>query len=140
MIAKPCLTCNEMTHNGSRCEECEALRRSADNRARARPSKAGTTTSRGYGSDWQRLSARARALQPFCTACGSPDDLQADHTPRAWARREAGLTVRLSDVVVLCGRCNVRAGEARPGSERYRRAEQRARRRARSRRRRKGGG
>lgn len=137
-MKRPCLTCGELTRGASRCDDCEALRRSADNRARPGSRNGGTTTSRGYGGAWKRLSERARELQPFCSKCGSTDDLQADHTPRAWARREQGLAVRLQDIDVLCGRCNVKAGAARPGSDRYARAEHRARRRA-ARRRREGG-
>ena len=72
------------------------------------------TTARGYGSAWQRLSARARRLQPFCSDCGATDDLTADHSPEAWERVAAGLPVRLADVDVVCRGCNSRRGRARP--------------------------
>lgn len=69
---------------------------------------------RGYDSAWERLSQRARKLQPFCSDCGSTEDLQADHSPEAWARRAAGKAIRLKDIDVVCGRCNTARGKARP--------------------------
>ena len=72
-----------------------------------------TTTERGYGARWQRLSKRARELQPFCTDCGRPDDLTADHTVEAWRRYEAGKSIRLRDIDVVCRDCNSARGEAR---------------------------
>lgn len=45
--------------------------------------------------------------------CGSTNDLQTDHTPQAWARKNAGLAIRIEDVDVLCGPCNRDAGAAR---------------------------
>lgn len=72
-----------------------------------------TTDERGYGAAWQRLSKRARRLQPFCTDCYSPDDLTADHTERAWQRYDAGKTIRLQDIDVVCRDCNSARGAAR---------------------------
>lgn len=72
-----------------------------------------TAHARGYDAAWTRLSKRARRLQPFCTDCGSTEDLQCDHTPQAWARKAAGKPIRLRDVQVLCGPCNRAAGAAR---------------------------
>jgi 5-methylcytosine-specific restriction enzyme A len=59
------------------------------------------------------LSRRARRLQPFCTDCGSTEDLQTDHTPEAWKRKAAGKPLRLADVEVVCGPCNRARGAAR---------------------------
>lgn len=112
----PCLSCGELCE-GSRCPECSsAVARLAD-RSRRLPKRRG----RGYDSQWQRLSARARELQPFCLDCGATHDLTADHLPSAWYRKYRGLSVRLEDVEVVCRECNRRRGEARPGSVRYRR-------------------
>lgn len=112
----PCLGCDELTTNPSRCDDCQQ----AWNRLQARAQESRTRPSRGRGYNWQwdKLSSRARALQPFCSHCGTTHDLQADHTPEAWRRRAAGLRVRLQDIQVLCGRCNRMAGDARPGSQR----------------------
>lgn len=114
----PCLTCNELQNNGSRCKECALQVQRLD--ARSRPDRKPPARARGYDWNWTKLSARARQLQPFCTHCGSTEDLQTDHTPEAWRRRAAGLVIRLADVQVLCGPCNRAAGAARPGAARQR--------------------
>lgn len=97
MTLSPCLDCGQPA-NGSRCPEHDIK---------------GTATQRGYDAAWARLSRRARRLQPFCTDCGSTEDLQGDHTPDAWARKAAGKPIRLCDIVVRCGPCNRAAGAAR---------------------------
>lgn len=74
----------------------------------------------GYDARWRKLSRRARQLQPFCSHCGSTDDLTADHSPEAWRRHAAGLPIRLRDVDVLCRRCNTDAGPARGPNARER--------------------
>lgn len=73
----------------------------------------GNRHQRGYDNTWQRLSKRARKLQPFCEDCGSTDDLTGDHTEEAWRRREAGKVIRLQDIAVVCRRCNSERGAAR---------------------------
>lgn len=101
MTLRPCIDCGEPT-DGARCVE------------HARPSSPkASASSRGYDAAWQRLSAKARRLQPFCADCGATDDLQADHRPEAWARKAAGKPIRLADVDVVCGPCNRRRGAAR---------------------------
>lgn len=133
-----CLDCGALTKVtkkfGSRCPECWGAWRRAAKRLPNKEAKR-VHGDRGYNWKWRKLSEKARKLQPFCSVCGSTSDLQTDHTPEAWRRHEQGLAIRLQDVRVLCGDCNRRAGEARPGSARYRRAEQRTReqRRARAR-------
>lgn len=79
---------------------------------RARPGR-GTTHRRGYGARWERLSKRARALQPFCLDCGTTENLTADHTPTAWERFDSGKSIRLQDIDVVCLPCNVARGPAR---------------------------
>lgn len=98
MTLRPCLTCGEPS-TGPRCAE----------HTDSKP----TAHARGYDAAWSRLSKRARRLQPFCTDCGATEDLQADHTPEAWARKAAGKPIRLSDIRVRCGPCNRAAGAAR---------------------------
>jgi 5-methylcytosine-specific restriction endonuclease McrA len=63
----------------------------------------GTTTHRGYGALWQRLSTLARLRQPWCSHCGTVVDLVVDHIDPA-TRGQAGITI--DDVQVLCRRCN----------------------------------
>jgi 5-methylcytosine-specific restriction endonuclease McrA len=67
------------------------------------------TAARGYGGAWQRLSLLARRRQPWCSACGSGDDLTTDHLDPTM---RSGLT--LADVVVLCRSCNSRGRGDRP--------------------------
>jgi excisionase family DNA binding protein len=62
----------------------------------------GTTAQKGYGASWQRLSRLARQRQPWCTFCGSTQDLVADHINPA----TRGRPLTLADVQVLCRRCN----------------------------------
>lgn len=85
------------------CLDC----RPTDNRPKASADR------RGYDWTWRKLSERARALQPFCSDCGSPEDLTTDHTPEAWARRAAGKVIRLRDIDVVCRPCNASRGAAR---------------------------
>ena len=99
MTLRPCLDCGAPS-TGPRCDV-----HTVDTKPDA--------TTRGYDAAWTRLSKRARRLQPFCTDCGSTEDLQADHTPEAWQRKAAGKPIRLQDIQVLCGPCNRTAGAAR---------------------------
>lgn len=109
----PCLSCGELSP-ATRCPECSR----EFNRATARRYGPRGSRSRGYDHAWDKLSRTARRLQPFCSKCGATDNLQCDHSPRAWERKAKGLPIRLKDVDVLCGPCNVAAGSARPGAQR----------------------
>lgn len=102
-VMRPCIVCGDPT-----CEEHvyssgprKGQRRLADK------------NSRGYDKHWTRLSERARKAQPFCSDCGTRDDLTTDHTPEAWARHAAGKPIRLRDVDVVCRSCNIARGSAR---------------------------
>lgn len=101
-MLKPCLTCG-LPSDQSRCPD-------------HRPKETRDRRARGYTDAWQRLSRRARTMQPFCSDCGATDDLQADHSPEAWRRHEAGKPIRLQDIDVVCGPCNRRRGAARPAA------------------------
>lgn len=100
MTLKPCLRCGEPTPR-THCDE---------HRPKPPPK---SPRHYGYDAAWDRLSKRARRLQPWCLDCGATDDLQADHTPSAWQRKEQGLAIRLQDIAVRCGPCNRAAGAAR---------------------------
>lgn len=83
MPKRRCLSCNRLT-TGTRCPPCTAERRKV------------------YGPEWQRLSRDARAAQPWCSICGSTEDLTVDHVePRSLA----------AGVQTLCRRCNGRKGD-----------------------------
>ena len=113
---KTCSECGspyEADDSGSSlCLECLPTQRRDSNRDRLDRLNT-TTTELGYGYRWQQLSKRARQQQDFCSDCGSPHDLTADHTTTAWRRYEAGLPIRLEDIDVVCRRCNTERGPAR---------------------------
>lgn len=64
-----------------------------------------SATRRGYGSAWQRLSKHARRLQPWCSDCGTNNDLTADHL--VWP------ATQLEHVDVVCRSCNSKRGATR---------------------------
>lgn len=92
MSKRPCITCGEPTE-GSYCTDHQPATHqlSAD--------------ARGYDAAWRRLSKRARRLQPWCTDCGTTEDLTGDHL--RWPARQ------LEDVDVVCRTCNSRRGAIR---------------------------
>lgn len=97
-----CATCGELTE-GTYCED----HRPKDTRGKNRRDS-------GYDAAWDRLSARARRLQPFCSVPGcTSTDLTVDHSPEAWERKAQGKPIRLCDVEVLCRSHNSIAGAAR---------------------------
>lgn len=99
-LLKPCVECGELT-SSARCTEHTVWK--------PKPYRA-----LGYDAAWDRLSKRARRMQPWCSRCGTTQDLTCDHSEEAWRRREAGLAIRLCDVDVLCRSCNAKKGRARP--------------------------
>lgn len=106
MTLRPCTGCGEPSPT-TRCPACRAQRAPDPG-----------STAKGYDYRWQRLSLRARRLQPWCTDCGAVENLTTDHSEEAWRRKAAGKVIRLCDVTVLCGPCNTRAGSSRPGTDR----------------------
>lgn len=106
------------------CPECGGVYERGDSYAacpsckphrsqRPTPRRKSSSSSRGYGWQWRKLSERARRLSPQCEDCGAVDDLTTDHSVTAWQRIDAGLPVRLEDVAVVCRRCNTERGAAR---------------------------
>ncbi len=97
-LARPCLTCGAITRHGSRCPNCTARQER----------KRGTTTQRGYGSDWQARSRHITRLVGRCEACGAEhtatNPLTLDHV----IAKARGGTDDL--VQVLCRRCNSAKG------------------------------
>lgn len=112
---KPCIVCGEPSTE-SRCEEHVKRGRTDSQRAK-RPKN--RSRGSGYTHTWDKLSRRARRIQPWCSDCGAKEDLQCDHTPAAWERHEQGLPIRLQDVDVVCGLHNRERGAARGGGQGY---------------------
>ncbi len=111
-VLRPCLDCGTPTDGAIRCPDCRAERNARTDRSR------GNFRQRGYGNGWDALSRRARRAQPFCTDCGTSDDLSVDHLPGAWEKVQAGQRLTLADVEVVCGPCNNRRGARRAGTTR----------------------
>lgn len=105
-MMRPCLTCGSPSP-GTRCPACQAERDARTDAAR------GSFRQRGYGRGWDTLSRRARRLQPFCSDCGSQENLTCDHLPGAWEKVAAGKRLTLRDVDVVCAGCNNRRGARR---------------------------
>lgn len=112
MSLKPCIQCGEPSSE-TRCIEHRI------EHATAKDEHRGNRHARGYTSAWDRLSIKARKLQPFCLDCGTTTSLTTDHLPSAWARIAEGKPLRLTDVEVVCNDCNAARGSSRPGSDRF---------------------
>lgn len=101
---RPCLDCgcpvSSRANMGARCEECAKQRRPLPPQE-CKPS----SSRRGYGCGWRRLSREARRVHPFCMDCGTAEDLTADHL--RWPARS------LADVEVVCRSCNSKRGALR---------------------------
>ena len=95
-ILRPCIVCGAPSDLGTRCAAHPAPRP---------PRKRPPSSTQGWDRAWQRLSRRARQLQPWCSWCGTTEDLTGDHL--RWPAET------LDDVQVLCRRCNSRKGPLR---------------------------
>jgi len=91
----PCLSCGAPSER-TRCGGCQPAEQ------RRLDARRGSFRQRGYDSAWDRLSRRARRLQPFCGDCGSREHLTVHHLQ--WP------ATRLAHVEVLCSPCNNRRG------------------------------
>ncbi len=109
MTMRPCIECG-VPSEASRCPEHTRMRHRDRTSARQR----------GYGGRHDRLSKRARTLQPWCSDCLTTEALTLHHTEEAWRRHEARKPPRLSDYEVLCGPCNNRRGSPRVGLDKPR--------------------
>lgn len=98
---RPCLDCG-VPVGASRCEDCSQLLKAERPHQSGKRTDGKSASARGYDYRWQRLSKRARALQPWCSDCGCPDDLTADHL--VWPART------LKHVEVVCRPCNAFRG------------------------------
>ncbi len=96
-LAFLCPACGVLVSKQGRCATC----RRTDDRRR------GTRTERGLDNRWLRLRDEAIRSHPYCSACGSTEDLTGDHiVPRS----KGGIAMTVEDVRVLCRSCNSKKG------------------------------
>lgn len=57
-----------------------------------------------YDYEWQKVRAEAIRLQPYCSFCGTDEDLTGDHI----VPRKHGGKNTLDNIRVLCRSCNTR--------------------------------
>jgi 5-methylcytosine-specific restriction protein A len=97
MTFTPCIVCGEPSPR-TRCNQHD-LSNPTYNPNRATPRE------RGYDTTaWRKLSKKAREAQPWCSECGTTQDLTTDHL--RWPART------LRDVQVLCRTHNSAKGAA----------------------------
>lgn len=66
---RTCIDCGARYRTGdSRCRPCELARHRKRNASRTQ-----------YQGAWRKTSAAARRAQPWCSVCGTPNDLTLDH-------------------------------------------------------------
>jgi 5-methylcytosine-specific restriction endonuclease McrA len=88
-----------------KCASCETEYQRE--KSRRRRQLHGTTSQRGYGTRWQALVKRAIAAQPWCSYCGSREDLTGDHRVPV---SKGGTARSIADVIVACRGCNSARG------------------------------
>ena len=103
-FARPCIACGRVIRTGSRCAACQLP-----------PAPRATATERGYDAEWRRLASKMIRLEPWCHARGGcphadantpANPLTLDHR----VPRSRGGTSDVSNVTVLCRKCNSRKG------------------------------
>lgn len=99
-LPRPCAGCGVVIRNASRCLQC---RRVAERR---RPKR----SDRGYDKRWAELSKQIRAAHPWCKECGATNDLTVDHIIPL-VDLHPDLRYEVSNLQVLCRRCNSRKGD-----------------------------
>lgn len=104
-LPRPCVDCGQLIGSGSRCTRCQ---RSADARR-------GSTTERGYGAEWQKLSAQVIVEEGQCRDCGTTgtatNPLTCDHI----VSKALGGTDARSNLTCRCRRHNSSKGARRVG-------------------------
>jgi 5-methylcytosine-specific restriction endonuclease McrA len=103
MRGRLCRHCGSFVSEDEGLFHVECGKRYEREKSRRRRARKGTTSQRGYGSDHQRLRALAITQQPWCSECGSTDNLEADHIVPL---NRGGANV-LSNYRVLCKAHNV---------------------------------
>ena len=102
---RPCAHpgCRELVHGAE--SRCDRHRRQIN---RERDDRRGGSTSRGYGSDWQRLRKRKLLTDPYCADCESRGVVtlaeEVDHILTIAERPDLRLV--WDNLQSLCGSCH----------------------------------
>ena len=102
---RPCAHpgCRALVHGAE--GRCDRHRRQV---ARERDDRRGSSTARGYGSDWQRLRVRKLQADPLCEGCKSQGRVslaeEVDHIVRIVERPD--LRLDMDNLQSLCRPCH----------------------------------
>jgi 5-methylcytosine-specific restriction protein A len=104
---RPCLDCQRLTRNPSRCDEHQAAWQARQDQLR------GSASQRGYGSAWRRTAAGVladhRAVNgDWCPGWHVPGHVASDLTVDHLVPKARGGSDHLSNLRVLCRSCNSR--------------------------------
>lgn len=105
---RPCLTCNKLSTNGTRCPECTRARQ------RARDAARGSAGLRGYDATYRRHRRIILVDNPRCTYCPAPATT-VDHKQAL----SSGGDNSLDNLVPSCGPCNFSRGAKLGNARRY---------------------
>ena len=94
-MAKRFCICGAITTNRTACDQCE-------------PNAWGTTTARGYGSDWQRKRERILDADPCCVDCDKAGIVRVATEVHHIVPIEQAWSLRLEDsnLAPLCEECH----------------------------------
>jgi 5-methylcytosine-specific restriction enzyme A len=103
MPLRRCLDCPKLTLE-SRCPE----HKRAHQRARDFARRGDPMRQLRRSAAWAKLSREAREAQPWCTRCGTTQDLTADHVV---SPLRGGAPLDPANVQVLCRPCQNKKGD-----------------------------
>jgi 5-methylcytosine-specific restriction endonuclease McrA len=92
-IPVPCIDCDELTVNVSRCDVCDAAKQAKRN---ALP----------YRQAYRAVSYRRMPMSAYCAVCAATTDLTKDHI----IPLSKGGTNEPSNIQTLCRQCNSSKG------------------------------
>ena len=109
-LTKPCVRCGKPGTATGKCDTCKRADATNSERARER----GTTSARGYGTEYQRRRAALKKLRRDCCLCGEPIDYTLRYpNPGSFSGQHLTLDKQGPIDAAHLG-CNLRAGSPKP--------------------------